>query len=112
MTDDFDLFSGPAPSVISETSALAASKVTDPMRARSYRLIIEALANRGGAMTREALMLFTGKKESSLCARLWELRPTWIKTNPGAGVSGAGLRVDTYELTPAALERWKKAVTA
>lgn len=111
MSDDLDLFAnvyrGAAPSVVSGTSEEAASKVTDPMRTRSYRKIVTALAAYG-AQTRERLTFLTGLKESSLCARLWELRPTWVKANAGAGKSMCGLSVDTYELTAAARARWKQ----
>lgn len=103
-----NVFRGPAPSVVSDTSAEAASKVTDPMRARSYRKIIATLAAYG-AQTRERISFLTGLKESSLCARLWELRPTWVRVNSGAGKSACGLTVDTYELTAAARQRWKEA---
>lgn len=110
MSDDLfsNAYRGPAPSVMSATSEAAASTVTDPMRAKSYRKIVGTLAAYG-PMTREQIMAATGIKESSLCARLWELRPTWIKANDGAGKSACGLSVDTYELTPAARERWREA---
>lgn len=102
------MYAGRAPSVISETSERAASRITDPMRATSYRKILEALAAHG-AMTRERLAGATGLKESSLCARLFELRPTWITAISAGGKSTAGLAVDTYDLTPAGLDRWRQA---
>lgn len=112
MSDDLDLFSsayqGSAPSVVSATSESAASKVTDPMRAKSYRKIFEALAARS-PMTREQIMAATGIKESSACARIWELRPTWIVAHSGGGRSSAGLTVDTYELTDAGIQKWRDA---
>lgn len=103
-----DLYRGPAPSSVSDTSAVAASKVSDPMRAKSYRKIIEALAA-GGAMTREQIIAATGMKESSACARIWELRPQWIRAIEAAGKSAAGMSVDKYELTDAGLNRWRQA---
>lgn len=110
MTDDLfsSMYQGSAPSTVSDTSALAASKVTDPLRARSYRMIVEALVAYGH-LTRERLMEVTGIRESSLCARIFELRPTWVRKNDGAGKSSAGLTVDTYSLTDAGMDRWRQA---
>lgn len=87
----------------STTSATAASKITDPMRAESYRKIMLTLGAipDDGVLSREELSVRTGIKESSLCARLShrELRPTWVEAVEGACLSSAGVAVDGYRLT-------------
>ncbi len=108
-----DLFDPPtirteAPSAPgSASSAEAASLVTEPMRTRSYRLIFTALAAHG-LMSREQLSSVTGQKESSLCARLSELRPTWVVARSGAIVAASGCRVDGYELTAVGRRRFEQ----
>lgn len=87
----------------SATSAAAAAKVTDPMRADSYRkimLVLGAIPD-DGVLSREELSVRTGIKESSLCGRLSdrELRPDWIEAVESACVSSAGVAVDGYRLT-------------
>ncbi len=91
----------------SESSRKAAKLVTNPVRARSHRLIMAALAA-SGPLTREALSERTGLKESTLCARLYELRPMWVHV-AGVGPAASGCTVDTYDLTDAGVRRWQQA---
>lgn len=106
-----DLFNGPdirtpVPSAPgSESSREAAESITDPMRARCHRLIMLELASSPAPLSREALSERTGVKESTLCARLAELRPLWVAARDRACTARSGLSVDGYELTPAGRAR-------
>ena len=101
----------PAPSAPgSESSRDAAAAVSDPMRALSHRSIMRVLAVYGETpISREALSSATEIKESTLCARLAELRPTWIEAVSRACVSASGVRVDGYRLTTAGTKRVRGA---
>ncbi len=80
------------------------------MRARSHRLIMNYLAiHWPEPMSREKLADYTEIKESTLCARLSELRPLWVEAVDGACESMAGIRVDGYKLTDAARRRMGNA---
>jgi len=70
------------------------------MRTRSYRLILLALQSASRPLSREEIAQRTGFKESTLCARLSELRiePAWIEAVDRACVSLCGKRVDGYRL--------------
>ena len=89
----------PAPSAPGSRSSEEAARVADPMRARSHRLIMIALLQSAGRpLSREELAERTGIKESTLCARLAELRPFWIEALDRACVASSGLHVDGYRL--------------
>lgn len=113
VTDDLPLFSVDVPNIQtpapaapgSATSEAAAKAVTDPCRAASHAKIMVELYRSDVPLTREELSARTYTKESSLCARLFELRPLWVATHDGAGRSAAGLAVDTYSLTEAGRKR-------
>lgn len=68
-----------------------------------------ALAASARPLTREALSSMTGLKESTLCARLYELRPIWIEQREGAGRAASGFAVDAYALTSVGQDRWAEA---
>lgn len=93
----------------SRSSELAAQAIDGPFRRRSWRLVMLALAAAGRPMSREALAERTGIKESSLCARLAELRPEWVEAVDRACTSSAGIAVDGYTLTSAGAARVRSA---
>lgn len=100
----------PAPAAPgSATSEEAASTVTDPCRAASHAKIMVELyraERRGeGPLTREQLCVRCYMKESAACARIAELRPTWVQRHDGAGTASSGCAVDTYSLTEAGRAR-------
>lgn len=104
------LILAPAPSAPgSATSEAAAARVENPVRARSHRRIMVALYE-AGPLTREALAERLGMKESSLCARLSELRDLWITALPGHAVARSGCRVDAYALTDVGRARVQQAM--
>src|SRR5690349_11202887 len=78
----------------SRSSEEAAASISDPMRARSHRLIMLALQASPRPLSREQLAERTGLKESTLCARLADLRPQWVQAVDRACVSKAGKHVD------------------
>ena len=86
----------PAPSAPGSCSSEEAARVADPMRARSHRIIMLALQSANRPLSREELAERTGIKESTLCARLSELRPFWIEAVDRACVASSGLHVDGY----------------
>lgn len=97
----------PAPAAPgSETSQAAAESITDPMRAETHRGIMRYLAMRGdNPASREQIADYLEVKESTLCARLYELRPLWVETVPGACMAISGRKVDGYRLTDAGKRR-------
>lgn len=101
----------PAPSAPgSDTSEAAARSITDPMRAQKHRDIMRLLAIYGDSpMSREQIADSLEVKESTLCARLWELRPLWVEAVPRACVALSGHRVDGYRLTDAGKRRVGRA---
>lgn len=110
-----DLFNGPdirtEPPVApgSESSREAAESITDPMRARCHRLIMLELAAATVPLSREMLSYATGIKETTLCARLAELRPFYVASIDRACVAKSGLRVDGYALTDVGRRRVRGA---
>lgn len=84
----------------SRSSEDAAKSITDPMRARSHRLIMLALQSASRPLSREELSARTGIKESTLCARLSELRiePAWVEAVDRGCVSSSGRSVDGYRI--------------
>ncbi len=93
----------------SRSSEEAAAAVTDPMRARSHRLVMLALQASGRPLSREEIAERTGIKESTLCARLAELRVLWVEAVDRACVARSGLKVDGYALTESGRHRLKGA---
>lgn len=92
-----------APSVPSKTSEDAADAIA-PFRRKSWRQILYTLATipETACLSREEICSRIGMRESSACARLWELQPTWIEVLDGARTSSAGMRVNGYRLTESA----------
>lgn len=88
----------PAPSAPGSRSSEEAARIADPFRARSHRLIMLALQSANRPLSREDLADRTGIKESTLCARLAELRPFWIESVDRACVASSGMKVDGYRL--------------
>ena len=89
----------------SETSRFAAEAITNsPFRRASWRRVMLALASAGRPLTREELSERAEVKESSLCARLSELRPEWVQV-AGQVMGSSGVLVDTYSLTAAGRAR-------
>ncbi len=95
----------------SASSAEAASLVTEPMRTRSYRLVMTVLATiaHPGYLSRDELSDRTGILGQTLCARISELKPTWVEAVDGACRSRAGRAADGYRLTEAGWRRMMKA---
>lgn len=87
----------------SKTSEDAADAVA-PFRRKSWRRILYTLATipRDACLSREEICAAIGMRESSACARLHELAPTWIEVLDGARTSSAGMRVNGYRLTDSA----------
>lgn len=130
--DDLPLFAAPEPVLTvnvpdirtpapaapgSATSEEAASKVTDPCRAASHAKIMVELyvaeRNGIGPLTREQLCARTFMKESAACARIAELRPTWVQKHDGAGKASSGCAVDQYSLTEAGkarVQEWSREI--
>ncbi len=104
-----DIRTAPPVAPGSDSSREAASLVTNPIRARSYRLIFAALVEAGFPLNREELSERTGIKESSLCARISELRPTWLAVAGSRVLSSSGVACDAYMLTEAGHRRWHDA---
>lgn len=95
----------PAPVAPGSESSRVAAKAIEPFRAKSHRRIMLALASAGRPLTREEICARTGMKESSACARISELRDTWITKHDGGGIAQSGHRVDTYSLTAQAQDK-------
>lgn len=99
----------PAPVAPGSESSEEAARVIEPLRAKSHRRVLQALASADRPLTREEIAARTGMKESSLCARIAELRPLWVAKHDGGGKSSSGLKVDTYSLTEATMRRMRAA---
>lgn len=84
----------------SETSRLAAEAI-EPFRRKSWRQILYTLASipETACLSREEICLRIGMRESSACARLYELAPTFVEVVEGGCRSGAGVRVNGYRLS-------------
>lgn len=96
----------------SVTSATAADRIVDsPFRRKSWRAVMLTLGALPDAavLSREALSERTGIPQHVLCARLSELRPTWVEAVSGACTSSAGVAVDGYRLTAAGRARLVEA---
>lgn len=101
------LLESPAPVAPGSESSRLAAKAIEPFRAKSYRTVMLALLSADKPLTREELSARTGIKESSLCARINELRPLWIERHDMGGVASSGMRVDTYSLTTLGVNRFR-----
>lgn len=103
----------PAPSAPgSATSEAAADRMMrSPFRRKSWRVILLTLGAlpESGVLSREALSERAGIPQHVLCARLSELRPTWIAAVSGACRSAAGVSVDGYRITAAGRARLTEA---
>jgi hypothetical protein len=93
----------------SASSERAADSVTNPMRARCHRAVMNALATANGPVSRESLSGTTGIKESTLCARLSDLVPLWVECLEDACIASSGLKVNGYRLTQAGRNRTREA---
>lgn len=106
----WDLFDPPprikitAPSAPGSKASEDAADAIEPFRRKSWRRILYTLASipETACLSREEICGRIGMRESSACARLWELQPTWIEVLDGARTSSAGLRVNGYRLTESA----------
>ncbi len=88
----------------SKSSERAAELVVDStFRRASWRRILIALYKLPphSALSREELSERTEIKQSSLCARLAELRVHWVERVEDACVSSSRVTVDGYRLSPA-----------
>lgn len=95
------LFDRPAPAARgSASSRAAAARMTVEKRLPQWLRILEVLRAERAAISRESLSKATGIKESSLCARLDDLRDDeCIEVSPSSCVSDAGVTVDGYRIT-------------
>lgn len=93
----------------SETSKQAAIDLSSPFRRETWRQILRVLYVEGKPLTREQLAERLGRKESSMCGRLSELRPVWVQKHDGYAIASSGCRVDAYSLTEAGRSRCAKS---
>jgi hypothetical protein len=102
---DFDApaIETPAPFAPGSRSSELAALHIEPRRKGQHWTVLVALAALAAdaSLSREELHDITGIKESSLCARLSELRPFWVEAVEMARVASSGLSVDGYRLTTA-----------
>lgn len=89
----------------SESSRLAAEAIDGPLRKASWRKIMLTLAASTKPLSRAELCERTGLLESTACARLAELRPTFVEAVELACTSPSGRPCDGYTLTPAGRAR-------
>jgi hypothetical protein len=90
----------------SETSRLAAARMTQAKRRPQWYAILEALSGCRYAISREELSIRTGIKESSLCARLAALHTALcVDISSGSCLSSAGVAVDGYRVSEAGRAR-------
>lgn len=105
----WDLFNQPPdirvvpPSAPGSKTSEDAADAIQPLRAKSHRRILYTLASLapGKVLSREEIAGRTGMKESSLCARIFELQPTWVEVVEGACFSSSRKTVNGYRITPA-----------
>jgi hypothetical protein len=101
-----------APSVPTRSSEAAADMITNsPLRRASWRKILLYLASQDRPVSREELSEAIGVPQHSLCARIAELRPTWVECAPQTCRAKSGIMVDGYALTPSGRERVARAQT-
>jgi hypothetical protein len=96
-----DLFDLPAPSAPGSRSSEDAADaiMRSPFRRASWRKVLNYLASKAKPVSREELSEAIGIPQHVLCARLSELRPTWVEAHDRVCTSRAGLKVDGYALT-------------
>lgn len=103
--------------ILTKRAGRMRSYINDPatrlnVEGRTVRLVGERYAPEPEGhwpLTREELSAATGIKETTLCARLSELRPMWVQRLDRAKRANSGLRVDAYTLTPAGQRRARGA---
>lgn len=97
----------------SKTSEDAADAIA-PFRRKSWRRILYTLATipETACLSREEICSRIGMRESSACARLYELAPMWIEVLDGARTSSAGMRVNGYQLTAKGRDLFKRGAAA
>lgn len=95
----------PAPVAPGSKSSQAGADVIEPLRKGLRWQVIMSLAAVDHPISREDLSIRTKIKETTLCARLSELRPEWVEMVPNACRSSAGVTVDGYVLTQAGRSR-------
>lgn len=90
-----------APSAPGSRTSEDAADAIAPFRRKSWRQILYTLASipETACLSREEICARIGMRESSACARLYELAPDWIEVLDGARTSSAGMRVNGYQLT-------------
>lgn len=91
----------PVPAAPGSVSSAEGAKAINPFRRGLRREILISLAAVTVPISREELSARMDVKETTLCGRLYELRPTWVAAVPGFCRSTAGVSVDGYILTKA-----------
>lgn len=112
----WDLFDPPprikisAPSAPGSKTSEDSADAIEPFRRKSWRRILYTLASipESACLSREEICERIGMRESSACARLFELAPTWIEVLDGARTSSAGMRVNGYQLTTKGRDLFKQ----
>lgn len=89
------------PSAPGSKSSEDAADAIEPFRRKSWRRILYTLASipADACLSREEICERIGMRESSACARLYELAPTFVEVVEGGCRSGAGVRVNGYRLS-------------
>lgn len=95
----------PAPVAAGSTSSAAGARNVAPRRGSQIARILSALYPQPSPIAREHLTRLTGIKETSLCGRLAELVPIWVRCVPDVCTSDAGVHVNGYVITDAGRAR-------
>lgn len=107
-----DIRTAPPVAPGSDSSRRAALDLSSPFRRETWRRVMVTLYSvYPTALSREDLAARIGSKESSLCARLAELRPVWVEAVASTCKAQSGLMVDGYRLTLVGKSRCEKALS-
>lgn len=111
LTPLFAQLADPPAARSSVSSKRAAARAKEHRPTAIERILVCLADAHPTALTREYICARTQIRESTACARLFEMRPEWVEQVVDGGKTSSGIVCDTYRLTAAGLARTREART-